>query len=166
MANAPASEQVLPFESASELREAHARLLEALDTPLEKDSSAEGEAAALGGMEWQIREFLERGAATGVYLEEVKERTACQVLMDYWASTLSQAGMHVAAGRLARFDGEQLPDLKDKTCPYVGLEAFRDQAFFFGREADTQALLTQLHDTPLVVVLGASGSGKSSLVMG
>jgi hypothetical protein len=166
MPSTPASERILPFESASELREAHARLLEALDTQLESDSSVEGEAAALAGMETELRQFLERGAATGVYLEEVKQRTACQVLMDYWVASLSQAGLQVASHRLARFDGAQLPDLKDRACPYVGLEAFRDRAFFFGREADTQVLLTQLHDMPLVVVLGASGSGKSSLVMG
>ncbi|MEK6802409.1 MAG: hypothetical protein AABZ34_07060 [Nitrospirota bacterium] len=59
-----------------------------------------------------------------------------------------------------------MPDLKDKPCPYVGLDAFRNQDFFFGREADTQQLLRQIREAPLVVVLGASGSGKSSLVMG
>src|SRR5262249_7572502 len=66
----------------------------------------------------------------------------------------------------ARFDGEKLPVLKDGSCPYVGLDAFRDRTYFFGREADIQSLLAQLQGTPLVVVLGASGSGKSSLVMG
>jgi hypothetical protein len=70
------------------------------------------------------------------------------------------------APRLARFDGEQLPDLKDKPCPYVGLEAFRDKKFFFGRDADTEDLSAQVRDSPLVIVFGGSGSGKSSLVMG
>jgi len=166
MAEAAISQRVAPFESASELREAHAHLLEVLDMQLGQDASEAGEAAALACLDSEIRQFLERGAATGVYLDEMRERTACQVLLDYWVSNLSQAGMHVASSRLARFDGEQLPDLKDKPCPYVGLEAFRDRTFFFGRESDIKTLLAQVRDAPLVLVLGASGSGKSSLVMG
>lgn len=168
MSDAAVSQGVAPFESASELREAHARLLETLDWQLGEDPSAAGEAVALTSIEAKIRQFLERGAATGVYLEEIKDRTECQVLLDYWVSSLAQAGRQVSGARLAKFDGEQLPDLNDKSCPYVGLEAFRDrdQAFFFGREADTQTVLAQVRDSPLVVVLGASGSGKSSLVMG
>jgi WD40 repeat protein len=160
------SARVAPFESASELREANARLLEELDSHLEHDASATGEGAALARLESEIQQFLERGAATGIYLEEITERTSCQVLLDYWVSNLSGAGIQVAGVRLARFDRERLPDLKDKRSPYVGLDAFRDQAFFFGRETDTQALLAQVRGAPLVVVLGASGSGKSSLVMG
>ncbi|MFY9610837.1 MAG: AAA family ATPase [Blastocatellia bacterium] len=155
-----------PFESASEFRDAQARLLEELDEEVGSDSSAEGEVAALARLEPRIRGFLQRGEATGVFIEEIKERTACQVLLDYWVSSLSQAGRPVGSVRLARFDGEQLPDLKDKPCPYVGLDAFRDRTFFFGREADIQALLAQLQSVSLLVVLGASGSGKSSLVIG
>src|SRR5690349_17612729 len=165
----PMSESsVAPFESASELREAHAHLLEAFDAQLGEDASSAGEAAALAHLEPEIRRFLERGAATGIYLEEIKERTSCQVLLDYWLSSLAQAGLPAGSARLARFDAEQLPDLKEVRCPYVGLEAFRDQdrTYFFGRESDTKALLAQGSDAPLVVVLGASGSGKSSLVMG
>jgi hypothetical protein len=162
----PVTQGVACFESASELREAHARLLDALDHELGVDGSATAEAAALSRMEPAIRAFLERGAATGVYLEEMKERTACQVLLDYWVSSLAQAAMGAPPARLAAFDGGRLPDLKDKPCPYVGLDAFRGREFFFGRESDTQALVEQIRRTPLVVVLGASGSGKSSLVMG
>src|SRR4029077_7411248 len=51
-------------------------------------------------------------------------------------------------------------------CPYVGLDAFRDRTYFFGREADIASLMIRLRGAPLVVVLGASGSGKSSLVIG
>ena len=62
---------------------------------------------------------------------------------------------------------ERLPNLKEeKACPYVGLEAFREKTYFFGRDADTQELVDKICLTPLVIVLGASGSGKSSLVIG
>ena len=52
-------------------------------------------------------------------------------------------------------------------CPYRGLAAFREQdaPFFFGREAFIEQLLAALQEQPLVaVVVGSSGSGKSSLV--
>jgi DNA-binding SARP family transcriptional activator len=51
-------------------------------------------------------------------------------------------------------------------CPYRGLFAFReeDAPFFFGREAFTAQLIETVGECPLVAVLGASGSGKSSVV--
>jgi hypothetical protein len=153
-----------PFESAGELREQHGRLLEALDEALVDASETE----ATRKIEPAIHRFLERATATGTYLEDVKERTGCQALVDYWVSGLAQAGVQAPAVRLAAFDAARLPDLKDKPCPYVGLEAFRDRdrEYFFGREPDAGELIEQLAAAPLLVVLGASGSGKSSLIMG
>ena len=52
-------------------------------------------------------------------------------------------------------------------CPYRGLAAFReaDAPFFHGREAFTERLVEAVHTKPLVaVVVGSSGSGKSSAV--
>ncbi|HEY7724497.1 MAG TPA: hypothetical protein VH880_04135 [Anaeromyxobacteraceae bacterium] len=166
MADAVQTGQAAPFASAAELRAGHEGLLEAIDAEVGEDASAAAEAAALARHEEEIRAFLERGAATGVFLDEVKDRTACQVLLDYWAVARRQAGRGAVDARLARFDGAQLPVLRDEDCPYVGLEAFRSPTYFFGREGDTRALASQIRATPLVVVLGASGSGKSSLVMG
>jgi len=50
--------------------------------------------------------------------------------------------------------------------PYRGLLAFReeDAANYFGRETDAADVLAALQRQPLVAVVGASGSGKSSLV--
>jgi Novel STAND NTPase 1/TIR domain len=50
-------------------------------------------------------------------------------------------------------------------CPYRGLETFDEEhaEFFFGRERDIQRLLEKLKTTRFIAVLGASGSGKSSL---
>ena len=50
--------------------------------------------------------------------------------------------------------------------PYFGLSAFseKDAGFFFGREKFTVELLEMVHYQPLVPVIGASGSGKSSVV--
>jgi energy-coupling factor transporter ATP-binding protein EcfA2 len=54
----------------------------------------------------------------------------------------------------------------DDTCPYQGLEVFDEvnAEFFFGRERDVQRLVEKLKATRFLAVLGASGSGKSSLV--
>jgi hypothetical protein len=165
MANAGESDGAAPFESISELRRQHESLLVALDRRLEQDASAAGEAAAMEALGAEILAFQNRAVATGVFLEHVPDRTAAQVLIDYWSSSLARTGAGVSK-RLARFDARQLPDLKDKTCPYVGLDAFRTSTYFFGRDADTADLRRQVLASPLTIVLGASGSGKSSLVMG
>jgi WD40 repeat protein/energy-coupling factor transporter ATP-binding protein EcfA2 len=51
-------------------------------------------------------------------------------------------------------------------CPYQGLQAFdREQKeFFFGRKRLVEAIKQKLDKTPFVPVIGASGSGKSSVV--
>jgi WD40 repeat protein/uncharacterized caspase-like protein len=53
-----------------------------------------------------------------------------------------------------------------KICPYRGLRAFGedDAQYFYGREALTQHLLNQLAQKSSLAVVGASGSGKSSVV--
>lgn len=52
-------------------------------------------------------------------------------------------------------------------CPYLGLEAFtpEDSEQFFGRDADIEAIRDRMRPGALIVVIGASGSGKSSLVL-
>ncbi|QYX30373.1 nSTAND1 domain-containing NTPase [Sphaerospermopsis torques-reginae] len=52
------------------------------------------------------------------------------------------------------------------SCPYRGLAAFQEQdaAYFYGREMVTQQLLTAVKTKHFVAVVGASGSGKSSVV--
>ncbi|HYB30249.1 MAG TPA: protein kinase [Solirubrobacteraceae bacterium] len=51
-------------------------------------------------------------------------------------------------------------------CPYRGLLAFEpeDRAYFFGREAVIRELIERLERGGLVAVVGASGSGKSSVL--
>ncbi|NEO24022.1 trypsin-like peptidase domain-containing protein [Moorena sp. SIO4A5] len=61
------------------------------------------------------------------------------------------------------------PELEEQAippCPYRGLFPFREQdaKFFFGREQFTQKLVKAVHKQSLVAVIGASGSGKSSVV--
>jgi energy-coupling factor transporter ATP-binding protein EcfA2 len=61
--------------------------------------------------------------------------------------------------------GEESP--ADIPCPYPGLEAFREDRtqYFCGREEEIQQLQELFKVTSLVLVVGPSGSGKSSLVL-
>jgi WD40 repeat protein/energy-coupling factor transporter ATP-binding protein EcfA2 len=61
----------------------------------------------------------------------------------------------------------QNPPPYDSRPPFLGLFAFHpeDREFFFGREALVQKLVARFKEHPFLAVLGASGSGKSSLVM-
>ncbi|PWG11793.1 hypothetical protein DF268_19715 [Streptomyces sp. V2] len=54
----------------------------------------------------------------------------------------------------------------DTKAPYVGLAAFgeTDAGFFFGREKITGKLVEHLKEKRLLVLFGASGSGKSSVL--
>lgn len=61
----------------------------------------------------------------------------------------------------------QLDELSRSLNPYKNLFAFTedDVEFFFGREQATEELYTEVNHKPFITVLGASGSGKSSLVL-
>jgi WD40 repeat protein len=52
-------------------------------------------------------------------------------------------------------------------CPYVGLQPFEesDREFFFGRERDQRIIISNLLTAPLTILYGASGVGKSSVLM-
>ncbi|MDR4468234.1 MAG: SUMF1/EgtB/PvdO family nonheme iron enzyme [Nitrospira sp.] len=61
---------------------------------------------------------------------------------------------------------EQIKATRSTLCPYRGLEYFReeDSPFFFGRKAAIQTLYETVRDHRFISVVGASGSGKSSIV--
>ncbi|HEY6968829.1 MAG TPA: hypothetical protein VJA94_06485 [Candidatus Angelobacter sp.] len=52
------------------------------------------------------------------------------------------------------------------SCPYVGLQPYTedDRQFFFGREREQRIISSNLYASPLTVVYGASGVGKSSIL--
>ncbi|WPB82282.1 TIR domain-containing protein [Archangium violaceum] len=67
-------------------------------------------------------------------------------------------------GQAPEHDTYRLPD---EPAPYRGLLSFtKSQArFFFGREREIHAVLDKLKQHPFVALVGASGVGKSSLVL-
>ena len=70
-------------------------------------------------------------------------------------------------GQAPADDDAGRPDARASVCPYRGLEPFReeDEYFFVGREAFVRTLLEKIGQRPVVGVVGASGSGKSSVVL-
>lgn len=166
----PMSEE-RPYQTLAEFQQAHEALLECFDAgDLAPASAADDEARERGclvAMMDPLREFMRRAAAGGAYLYESRERRAAQGLLDYWASLCYSANLDVPRPLLAPHDPALMPQLDEADCPYVGLEAFgeRNAANFFGREERVQALVQRLRHERLLVVTGASGSGKSSLVL-
>jgi hypothetical protein len=78
----------------------------------------------------------------------------------------SAAFSRLVAGILGKPPEDNAFSLPDEPAPYRGLLAF-DEAhsqFFFGREPDIERVLDKLRVENFVAVVGASGSGKSSLV--
>jgi WD40 repeat protein len=55
---------------------------------------------------------------------------------------------------------------RSTTCPYMGLEPFRekDAVFYYGRDGLIAEIVSQVQSNGFVTVVGRSGSGKSSLI--
>jgi WD40 repeat protein len=68
--------------------------------------------------------------------------------------------------RLLSLQPDDISYKEDTRSPYRGLMAFEpeDASLFGGREVATKAILALLKEHPIVAVIGASGSGKSSVV--
>lgn len=71
----------------------------------------------------------------------------------------------------SKVDGQNVVEIQSEAwnpeqSPFPGLRSFgeKDAGIFFGRGRETDALVKQVADNPFVAVVGASGSGKSSLV--
>ena len=155
------------FQTDAEYQQAHEQLLAAVDHDGDAATADGDDKQRLIGALDAIRTFMRRGAAGGAYLDEPKERRACQALLDYWASQCYSQQLDIPRPLLAPHDASLLPTLADDACTYVGLDAFgeNDARHFFGRDDQVTALLARLRTERLVVVTGASGSGKSSLVL-
>ena len=150
----PDTEEVQQFDSLEVMRDEHTRLL--------KLFYADG---ATPNVVAQIRPFLARGQATGTSLDRPDERLEAQRILDQWGTVILKAVHEEIDATLAEFKGK---DLSDKPCPYVGLRPFdeQDHALFFGRNRLRKEALQILGKQRFLAILGPSGSGKSSLVLG
>jgi WD40 repeat protein len=133
---------------------------------------------------WATGRLLARQAMRWVQMEDVKQ-TGYRVEPGFsgapvWDDELDGVvGITVAAERRPDVRAAYLipagvlveawPALANRAippCPYRGLSTFREQdaPVFFGREELTDRLVEAVGQKSLVVVIGSSGSGKSSLV--
>jgi hypothetical protein len=82
---------------------------------------------------------------------------------DLGIATLAKAARGEAVGPNLQ---KHLDSVRTSVCPYRGLLHFReeDAPFFFGREAAIDKLVDAVQRQPFVAVVGASGSGKSSVL--
>ncbi|MGY0064969.1 nSTAND1 domain-containing NTPase [Streptomyces sp. LZ34] len=87
---------------------------------------------------------------------------ACEGDVSEWEQRWRDAAERLGEGSPALGPAEE----SDKASPYAGLRPFREQdaEWFFGREQLVDELVERLERQPFVVVIGASGSGKSSLL--
>ncbi|MEU4447583.1 HEAT repeat domain-containing protein [Actinosynnema sp. NPDC050801] len=113
-----------------------------------------------------VREFFERrrDPSTGAILGGHKEcRTPDAFRVEFEADLRALVGRLIAAN--PRAGGTPAPPLWDGS-PFPGLRAFtpRDAPIYFGRGREVDELLARLAESRFLAVVGASGSGKSSLV--
>lgn len=147
----------VPYPSFVALRDAHAALLQ-----FHRQHGETPETTV------QVDAFIRQGAATGSLLDVEHDRQTAQSLLDYWVTMLYRAGETPPDAVLDEYDATLVPTLDESACPYVGLTAFNEehQDRFFGRSGLIASLVARLAVQPFVAVLGPSGSGKSSLVLG
>jgi hypothetical protein len=114
----------------------------------------------------EIEAFVRKGSATGALLDAEDDRWEGQSLLDYWSAMLYRAGFEPPDASLAEFNPDLAPDIPDSLCPYVGLDAFGEDSrnFFYGRGRLVQEMENVLAQSRFLSVVGASGSGKSSVV--
>ena len=161
------TDDTIRFPSFPSMRAAHAELV---DRHRQAGDSPEIITA--------IADFLRLGQAAGALLDSADDRKAAQTLLNYWTTILYRAGEEPPESTLADFDISLAPELPDSLCPYVGLDAFREsnEGLFFGRAQLVAELVDRLRpkaapvsgtgaasEGRLLAVLGASGSGKSSV---
>ncbi|WP_374313879.1 BTAD domain-containing putative transcriptional regulator, partial [Microbacterium sp.] len=78
------------------------------------------------------------------------------------------AGLEVAILRRdPALDARSPATRADTACPYPGLRAFgpEDAELYFGREGDVDVVLDRLAPRTVTAIAGASGTGKSSLLL-
>jgi len=157
----PPSNGQAEIPSLDELRAAHVDLLR---RQREANKSPQTDDLILDNIE----AFIQRGRTAGALLFEEEDRAVAQTLLDYWDTALYRAGREVDDSTLADLDEMRAPLLDDALCPYIGLDAFHEGTHeqFFGRESLIAQWIEQLKVQRLLIVVGPSGSGKSSLVLG
>jgi hypothetical protein len=145
------------FPSLFDLRSSHVQLL-----------AEQRKGKPFDALAPEVTSFVVRARQTGAVLDAEEQRVAAQGLIDYWLTRLDSTSVPFDDATLVDFDESLAPELPDDKCPYVGLEAFRekDRVNFFGRADTLDRALQIVRERRFLAVIGPSGSGKSSIVLG
>ena len=103
----------------------------------------------------------------GKYLDNGNpERRALQGRVDFWTSKFGMLGKSIDVDRIAAFDPNAGFPL-DIEIPYPGLKAYKEgqKGDFYGRDDDTKTCIQRLIDHKILLIIGESGTGKSSLAL-
>lgn len=144
-----------PFPSLAAMRDEHSEMLKR-----QRESGTTPEFLN------EVKTFLQRGRATGTRLDVDADRSTAQTLLDYWATALFRATKEeMPEVALTEFDPTLGGELADELCPYVRLGDLNENktALFFGWQRLIGECLERLKRFHLVAIVGATGSGRSSL---
>lgn len=129
-------------------------------TPTVADRAVEFQraAAAFGG-------FLGVSTVDVTAPADLSHSRYAQARVVHASALISLLEAHRSVESVPRPDSELLRAALPE-CPYRGLQPFQEQdaRFFYGREAQVRTLADLVSTQPVVMVIGGSGSGKSSLV--
>jgi len=114
----------------------------------------------------EAEDFIKQVQATGTILSSEDERRLAQNILNYWVSALYREDQVARSVALADYDPKLTADVGDVVCPYPGVRPFTedDSPFFFGRQRQIDYMLGRLSEDRLLVIVGPSGAGKTSLV--
>ena len=147
------------FPSLSTLKAAHLKLLDLESTAVSPEETKV--------FHREIRDFMLRASATGRILDDDKERGIAQTLLNYWATVIIRTGEeNIPSTSLLDLVEERGRELDESQCPYCGVDAYSEETahLFVGRKQVILRWLEFLREKIILIVLGASGSGKTSLV--
>lgn len=155
MENNPINQPGDPFPTFAALKARHSELLDL-------DPESDGNERYLA----QILEFFDRVRATGAILTVSEERRASQSILNYWSTVLYRADRKPSDISLVKLNPDLKPKIQDAQSPYPGVREFEETEgkYFFGRQRSIDYLLARLRVETFLVLVGPSGSGKSSLV--
>ena len=132
----------------------------------ETDAPVESMARASHGIPGQVHEVVSEWARSEASRRLAAAAEFLAAGRDRHASDLEFANnvIGLKLGRLYSLEGRDV--LAVEICPYKGLAAFErdDSAYFFGRERLVGELAARTVQVGLLGVVGASGSGKSSVI--
>jgi tetratricopeptide (TPR) repeat protein len=143
---------------------------ERFENQFERLFEGEGDEPARARLVAEITDWLQDIARQGRFIPlGSADRRAFRSMLERWSSRLRRQGFHLEGfDSLADFD----PDagiVLTGDCPYPGLEPYTQnrRGSFFGRERLISSSVSHLEQqgNQILLIIGASGSGKSSLAL-